>query len=343
MNDSDEYDDVSVDTETSVDTSAEEAAVADAEAKVAEIQDEISAMRDALDQAKAIQEKCQERAALAKDTLMKIQQQKEDYSAEQNSRLKEMEDLLSLAETRINSAQNALMEYLATNPPAAQFEKWLHWSPQGKQVITPKEIHDRLNLSGEQLKFFASYLYDRDSGFRTKINNYRDQYKEARGSAEKLAVSIQARRGGAGDFAEKLVSHAFQPIGEISTQDRTFFKDGHFTKTDLMVSNVKTPIVLGHGKGLGAPVGGSVAIEVKTGGKDYLYTQLPHMVFQAGGHQKASASMTVCSRDIKNLSPEKEQELRDALKNAGSPILGMLPSKDELDGAVLRLVTQKEV
>ena len=105
---------------------------------------------------------------------------------------------------------------------------------------------------------------------------------------------------------------------------------------------LKTPVIVGRGNGLGAPVGGSIAIEVKTGGKDYLYSQLPHMVFQAGGHQKASASMTVCSRDIKNLSPEKEQELRDALKNAGSPILGMLPSKDELDGAVLRLVTQKE-
>ena len=342
MNDSDEYNDESVDTETSVDTSAEEAAVADAEAKVAEIQEEISAMRDALDQAKAIQEKCQERAALAKDTLMKIQQQQEDYSAEQNSRLIEMEDLLSLAEARINSAQNALQEYLATNPPAAQFEKWVHWSPQEKQVITPKEIHDRLNLSVEQQNLFANYLYDRDPSFRLKIDNYREQYRAARGSAEKLAVSIQARRGGAGDFAEKLAIHAFQPLGTISTQNRTFFNDGRYTKTDLMVSNLKTPVIVGRGNGLGAPVGGSIAIEVKTGGKDYLYSQLPHMVFQAGGHQKASASMTVCSRDIKNLSPEKEQELRDALKNAGSPILGMLPSKDELDGAVLRLVTQKE-
>ena len=342
MNNSDEYDDGSVDTGSYVDTSAEEAAVAEAEAKVAEIQDEISAMQDALDQAKAIQQKCEERAALAKETLMKIQQHQENYSAEQSYRLREMEDLVSLAEARINSAQNALTEYLGTNPPAARFEKWLHWSPQEKQIISPREIHDRLNLSGEQLNLFGSYLYDRDSNFRHKIDNYREQYRSARGSAEKLAVSIQVRRGGAGDFAEQLVSHAFQPIGEISTQDRTFFKDGHFTKTDLMCSNVKSPVILGHGKGLGSPVGGSIAIEVKTGGKDYLYRQLPHMVFQAGGHQKASASMTVCSRDIKDLSPEKEQELRDALKDAGSPILGMLPSKDELDGAVLRLVTQNE-
>ncbi len=340
MTDSDDYGDEYDDNE--VDTSAEEAAVEAAEEKVAEIQSEIDELKTSLEQARAIQAKCEERAALAQEAMQKIEQQKESFEASQSFHLKEIEELLSVAETRMAAAQNALNEYLAANPPAAQFEKWLHWSPQDKQIITPQHIHDRLNLSCDQLDLFAKNLYDRDRDFKTKIDHYREQYKAASGSAEKLAVSIQARRGGAGDFAEKLVVHAFQPIGTISTQPRTFFDDGKYTKTDLFVSNLKTPVILGRGDGMSAPVGGSVALEVKTGHADYLYRQKEHMEFQAKGHERANASMTVCSRDIKSLSQEKEAELRESLKTAGSPILGMLPSKDKLDGAVLRLISQNK-
>ena len=52
--------------------------------------------------------------------------------------------------------------------------------------------------------------------------------------------------------------------------------------------------------------------------------------------------MVICSRDIHDLSPEKEQELRDALRSAGSPIIGMLPSKDELDGTIWKQVCNAE-
>ena len=332
MNDSEDFD--------SVDTSAEEAAVAEAEEQVDWLENEVAELKEVLEQAQQIQEKCEERAELAKETLSTLQQQKENFEFEQSAHLRELEDMIANAEARFVAAENALQEYLATNPPAAKFEKWLNWTPSEKQVVPPNIIHDRLNLSTEQQNLFAKYLYDRDTSFRSKINNYREQYKSARGSAEKLAVTIQARRGGTGDFAEKLVAHAFRPLGNISTQNRTAFADGHFTKTDLFVSDLKTPAIFGKGQGLGAPIGGSVAIEVKTGRKDYIYSQLPHMVFQAGGHQKANASMTVCSRDIKELSPEKELEIRNKLKDAGSPIIGTLPSKNELDSAVLRLVTQ---
>uniref|UniRef100_UPI003F58FEA9 hypothetical protein n=1 Tax=Vibrio cholerae TaxID=666 RepID=UPI003F58FEA9 len=63
------------------------------------------------------------------------------------------------------------------------------------------------------------------------------------------------------------------------------------------------------------------------------------MVFQSGGHQEANASMTICSRDIKDLTPEQEEELREALRSAGSPLIGMLPTKDEIDKACWDMVT----
>ena len=330
------------DSENNIDTFAEESAVEEAERQVGELENEVLELKEELAQAQEVLQKCEERVKLTEETFLKIQQQKENYESEQVAHLREMEDLLAAAETRIQSAQAVLKEYLATNPPAAQFERWLHWTPREKQIVVPKDIHDRLNLSVEQQTLFAKYLYARDTAFRSKIDHYRELYNAARGSAEKLAVTIQARRGGTGDFAEKIVTHAFRPLGNINTQARTTFSDGRFTKTDLFVSDLKTPVILGKGQGFSAPVGGSVAVEVKTGRKEYLYSQVPHMVFQAGGHQKASTSITVCSKDIKNLSPEKEQEVRSSLKEVGSPIIGMLPSKDELDSAILGLVTQAE-
>ena len=62
------------------------------------------------------------------------------------------------------------------------------------------------------------------------------------------------------------------------------------------------------------------------------------MIFQSGGHKKANTSMTVCSRDINDLTPEQEEELRKALRDAGSPLIGMLPSKVEIDKASWELI-----
>ena len=63
------------------------------------------------------------------------------------------------------------------------------------------------------------------------------------------------------------------------------------------------------------------------------------MVFQSGGHREANASMTVCSRDIKDLTPKQEEDLREVLRCAGSPLIGMLPTKDEIDKACWDMVT----
>ncbi len=136
------------------------------------------------------------------------------------------------------------------------------------------------------------------------------------------------------------MEQALSPLGhKADTQARTTFEDGRFTKTDLIIEDLKAPVILGRGEGMSAPAGGSIAIEVKCGRASYLYSQKDHMVFQSGGHQEANASMTVCSRDIKDLTPEKEEELREALRSAGSPLIGMLPTKDEIDKACWDMVT----
>jgi hypothetical protein len=83
--------------------------------------------------------------------------------------------------------------------------------------------------------------------------------------------------------------------------------------------------------------GGSAAIEIKWGRSDYLENQREHMVTQAEGHRHYDTSATLCSRDIH--SAESQGELRDSLRNAGSPLLAILPEKHQLDSACWQAIT----
>ena len=61
-------------------------------------------------------------------------------------------------------------------------------------------------------------------------------------------------------------------------------------------------------------------------------------MFQAGGHRAANASATICTADIHDLPETEERELRDRLRTAGSPMLGMLPRKRDIDRALYEAI-----
>lgn len=62
------------------------------------------------------------------------------------------------------------------------------------------------------------------------------------------------------------------------------------------------------------------------------------MQFQSLGHLDSKISCVICSKDIKDLSIEKEEELRNTMKESGSRILKMLPYKEELDKVCIDFV-----
>ena len=328
------------------DTSDEEAAVSEAEEEVDRCQIAVSeaeskfkdAERNLCEMAER-RRKCEEIHEMSYDNDMKARQLRESFCASQQTCLASVEHQVSVAAARLQHAQQALEQYLATHPSEAAFAAWVHWRPDHGQPVTPQDIHDRLHISAERQGQLARYLYNRDPVFRRKIDDYREKLSGARGGAERAAVLMQASRGGSGDLAERMVKFAFSPIGTVSTQDRRYFEDGRYTKIDLVVKDLKNPVILGRGSGMGAPVGGSLAVEVKTGHAEYLYNQKEHMIFQAGGHQDSSASITICSGDIHDLPEEREKELRDAMRDAGSPIVGMLPKKDDIDSTIWNLIS----
>lgn len=321
------------------DCSSEEADVSEAESAVAEAEESVCSAEEEFEVAKDHRMQMEHRNELAHQCLDMARQLAETVHTECCTRLASAAAYLETGKSRLENAQSALYAYLDTHPAAAEFYSWLKWSPQPNTPVTPKDLHSRLNLSIEQQRYFLEYLADRDPVFRARIAEYRQQLDAANGPAEKHAVQLKIRRHLSGYCGENIVKHALGPLGgKVDTQSTTRFEDGRFTRTDIIISDLKVPVILGRGEGMSAPVDGSIAIEVKCGHASYLYAQKDHMVFQSGGHQESDASMTVCTRDIKDLTPEQEEELRETLRKAGSPLIGMLPTKDEIDKACWDMV-----
>jgi hypothetical protein len=314
--------------------SGEYAAVAQAEAAVEQ-------SGSVLEQAKAEFELATQHRQSMEQRMDLVKQALEQARQECHARLAAVDQAVEIGAARVHSAQQALDAYLATDAPTAAFHAWLKWDPARHGApITPDILRDRMNLSSEHRRMLQDYLYERNPAYRNQVDKYRGQWAGAKGDAERNIVARRARIHLSGEFGEQIARHALAPLGgRIETQGRTFVGDnGRYTKTDLLVTDLRVPVVLGRGAGMAAPVGGSMAFEVKCGKAAYLYLQKDHMVFQAEGHKQADAQCTLCSRDIHDLPPEKEKELRDALREAGSPMVGMLPTKNEIDQSCLAFI-----
>ena len=218
----------------------------------------------------------------------------------------------------------------------SEFEKWEKYQPEENKPITPDDIRERLNCSVEFQKTLLAFLYSKDAKFNDLVNNYRNQ---VRNGGDRKDIELKIRKNMVGILGEGIVLHAFKPYGETAvTQNRFVTDDGSYTKTDLIIKKLKIPLIFGRGAGRGAQVGQNLAIEVKCGSPQYLKSQAGHLIFQAQGHQESNASCTICSRDIKNISKETQYLLRGKLNSAGSPLIGMLPQKSDLDRACIEFV-----
>jgi hypothetical protein len=316
-------------------TRAEEAALAEAEAALRNAETVLEEARQNLTQAVHRLDTARQKAQIAAQNNDEMRHLVEDTRRECQARIAAIEARVAEGNARLERARAALEAYLTANPEARALYDWLHWQPPPNQPVMPQSIHDRLNLTPEQRRLYIQYLTETDPAFRQKIAAYRECLANANGPAERDAIFTKMSRNLSGELAEKLVKNAFGPLGtDVETHVRYEIKNGKITFTDIVISGLKEPVILGKGAGMAAPKGGAIAIEVKTGHKRYLKEQKEHMETQAEGHKQADASVVLCSRNIKDLSPEEEAELRAALKASGSPILAMLPEKDDIDGSL---------
>ncbi len=326
------------------DCSNEETALSEAQNTVNMAQKDIEEAKAKNERSIENRQRMGQRLEYAKQALSMAEQGFESTQWECTMRMREVDNFIDTGKLRLSNAQHALNAYLAANPSASRFHKWLNWSPEQSKPITPDVMRNRLNLSREQQGMLQDYLYDRNAGYRNIVDKYRGEWANAKGDVERNIVSRKVRIHLCGTYAEHLAQHALSPLGgKVETQGQTLVGDnGRYTKTDLIVTDLQVPVILGRGKGMMAPIGGSLAFEVKSGKADYLYAQKDHMVFQSEGHKEADAHCTLCSRDIHDLSPEKENELRNALREAGSPLVGLLPAKKDIDQLCLKFIQSEK-
>ena len=222
-----------------------------------------------------------------------------------------------------------------TAQDSSDYRAWADYQPQNlAEPVGVLEIRDRLTVSSRVLLGHLQNRYETDENFRRKVDAYRLEAQTNR-----AAVEQKLRKNMAGQLAEEIVQIALSPYGTVAqTQVRHDLSDGGYTKTDFILKDIRVPLILGRGEGMGVQKGGSIAVEVKAGQEAYLRSQREHIERQAEGHEGYSASWTICTRDIKEMEERRQAEYRNALRGAGSPVLGMLPTKAELDAACIDFV-----
>lgn len=316
-------------------------AIAAATAELAAASQEFFRATEEYNKAREHRERLEHRVELAQRCVSIAEEMADTLRLRFNySQAKISKDILD-GNGRLQNAYNDLSTYLSRISSAAlkEISDFYKWKPEEKKPVTPDVVHDRLNASSSVNNAILEYLYVTDPKFRFSVDRLCTQLKTP---GNESSVEIKIKKNIVGRLCEELVIRCFSPMGErVETQGIYYLENGTYTKADMILYGLKEPLILGRGEGMAAPAGGNLGIEVKSGKKEYIFEQLAHMEKQAKGHRQCDLSCTVCSRDIKDLPPEKEQLLRSRLREAGSPILGMLPRKSELDKDCIDFVKAK--
>lgn len=316
-------------------------AIAAATAEVAALAPELAQAIEEYNNAVEHRQRIEHRCELAQKCVNIAQEMCETLNMRFGFSKGRISERILVGSQRLQLAYEDLSRYLSRISPEAKKEilEWDSWKPKENEPVKPDEIRDRLNASKNVTNGILEYLYATDMDFRAVVDRHSHNLMIP---GMENATLTQIKRNIVGRLCEELVIRTFLPMGtRIETQHRENLSDGSYTKVDMLLRGLKEPLILGKGEGMGAREGGSLGIEVKAGHKDYLYGQLSHLEKQAQGHLDCDISCTVCTRDIKDLSPDRETMLRDKVREAGSPMLGMLPYKDDLDRDCVEFVRSK--
>lgn len=327
--------------ETSALASCNPIAITAASAEVAAAAAELAQATEEYQRAREHRERLEQRQALARKCVDLAQANLDMLRLRYQYGKTRVDEIVLSGCGRLQAAHNDLEAYLARISPQMRqsIRDYSSWEPAEKRPVNPKEVHDRLNPDEAVTDSLLEYMYTTNPKFRASIDRLCAQMKSPENTA---AAETKIKKNVVGQLCEELVIRAFLPMGErVETQHVYYLEGGSFTKVDMILYGLKEPLILGRGEGMGGRKGGSLAIEVKSGKAKYIHKQVAHMETQAKGHKSCDISCTVCTRDIHDLRPEQQEEVKNRLKAAGSPILGMLPRKSELDARCIQFVKAK--
>ena len=315
---------------------ATEAAICSVQSDLSSAEADLAALQGQLEQAAALREQLEQRVDALRDALRQLSELMRAFREESNQRIATVSTHREVLESRLANARSALEAYWATTPHARHCDGWLSWKPPAQTPITPADLSKRFDLPVASMAGIITHAIHGDSRLRERLLGHQREWREARGPTEKAAAIRNLQSVFAGEAGERIVRAALTPIAErVSSSVRKDLAGGSFTKVDGTYEGLTVPLILGRGDGMAAPAGGSCANEVKWGRAEYIWSQRNHMATQAEGHQHYDTSVTLCSRNFHDLSQDQQTTLRDTLHAAHSPLLVILPRKEDLDQACI--------
>ncbi len=210
-------------------------------------------------------------------------------------------------------------------------------TPDYNGVITPKEIKERFSTINEiGLSKYLLAKQETSNHLNSLIASRSEALLKARGMGPGRvdAALTQIKRNTTGEFARQLVRDTLDPFFNKIELEVPIKVGDTFTKADLLCTNAKYPIL---SRGVYVPKGGTLAVEVKAGRATYLANQKEHLEFQSASKSSADASLTVCSKDIVDLTSSVEESIRGALRES-APVYKYLPRKEIMDNCILKHV-----
>ena len=160
--------------------------------------------------------------------------------------LKSSEELTNTTINRMVNANSDLEKYLDNLDDISRNKvvEYMNYKKDLKTPLFPDEINRRLDLSEAEIKSILIEKYGKDEKFKAMIDEYRKVISEN----PNHNIDDRIKKNLSGMLGEEIVIKSLSPYCEnISTQDRTYFDDGRYTKTDLILKNLKVPVILGRG------------------------------------------------------------------------------------------------
>ncbi len=218
--------------------------------------------------------------------------------------------------------------------------KWTDFKSSEGEFIEPKTIAERFRPLREidNLTSFVKNLEQNNPGFRQEMDRRLKQFQEASTPAGRDAALQQARKTTSGKLGEVLVRDGFSPFFNGCELQKRIITPNGTTFVDLRFTEARGPLVFG--RGYSVPEGGNLSVETKTGRPPYLAREVNHITErQVPGHLSVGdQSLTVTSRDVYSMSGERSA--RDAIHEAGSHVMALLPEKHVIDEAIFRVLKE---
>jgi hypothetical protein len=233
---------------------------------------------------------------------------------------------------------------VAERPAVARWSAaaWREAKPalSSSRSLHPGDLKARFDKAARHLPEYARDVYGRDAGFARQVDRLAGKVRDAQASGrlgDVDAAMRDSKRLLSGRLAEAHAEDTLRPYAEGMRTQVAERVEGGLTRVDLHLEGLRHELVYPGGR---VPAGGTLRAEIKAGQPSYLRQQVDHLKHQAQGHRMADGALTIVSKDVARMPPAQEALLRDALREAGSPVYKFLAPKDAYDGAVWTLIRQ---